>query len=250
MKFFLKRFNIGHSLLSKGHTDERVSRGVNAEYARVYFLFIALIIIVTALQLAFVTRFIVAYIPAIVGGGGSLLYFFYKYHREGLFTVCISDERIEESRTLIKAMSYQFCLIAIIFLSFPLIFLDLPHLMLGGILLTWAIPTSIAVTRITLRGLDIPGSKSEWTEQKRKLRRGVIWASILYALMMNIPRIIQGNYESTLHAILTLSVDFIIHSVFFGVLFYFGMISISKISNRRANKQLKALGEESDCDTE
>jgi len=226
------------------------------EYAKVYFLFIALIVVVTVLQLfatltMFATpvslAFVMSFLPAIIGGGGSLVFFVFKYWREGLFFNSDTDERIDEYKVNVKSKCYLLCLYVYIICGFLLSFFDFSSLELGVILMTWFIPTTIAVIRITLRGLYAPGSKAEATKTYRQLRKSMLISALLFGMIMALPALHgrSGEFDCVITAAFVLTRNVLTYAAFWGVVSYFFMVCIDKASEKFANKRLKAVDDES-----
>jgi|GEM_PF-1806969 len=235
------------------YPDERVQKEVNVEYAKVYPFFIALIIIATVAQL-FITRFIIVYITAIIGGGGSLAYLIFKFHREKLFFNPDTDERIEEFKVNVKSKSYLFCLAVYIIGALPLLFFDVPILALWGISLTWFIPTSIAVIRIAKRGLYAPGSKSEAKSRYNTLRKSTAKSAIAFgifmSLFMGLFAGLAGEFESIANALFAFAYNALLYAAFWGILFYFVMVGIDKISEKFGKKRLNSEDDTNDGENE
>lgn len=253
MKSFIKRLFIHNDPLTDQQTNERIQKEAHGEYARVYFLFIALIIVATTAQL-FVTRNIVAFLPAIIGGGGSLGYFVFMFRREGLFKSHVIDERVTDYKAKVKSHCFTFCLSVYIIGALPILFFDVPLAAMWAIIVSWLIPTCIAVVRIAKRGLYAPGSKKEWKDKKKSLVRGTVKSAVFFGVFMSLfTGLLQGlarDFNSVLDGVWFFARNAIIYAVFWGVLFYFGMLAIDKISERLGKKRLNESEEESDGDAE
>jgi uncharacterized membrane protein len=234
-----KVFKITHRLAGE-HTDERIRKETHFEYARVYYLMLVLIVIVSVAQL-FVARVAWAFLPAIIGGGGSVLYMLYRYRREGLLYSRSTDERIEDLKVNIKAKAFLYCMYVYIFGALPLLFL--PYTLLVGIILTWFIPAGIAAIRIIRRGLYTVENKTIEKKQNKVFRKAVIKSSvgfgIFMALFTELPVIISGEFESALTLVGRIAFSAIRHGVVWGVLFYFAMLGINKVSEKFGKRRLK-----------
>ena len=252
MKAFIRRLFIISDPLIDGQTDERIRREAHQEYARVYFLFIALSVIVTLAQL-FLTRHIIAFLPAIIGTGGSLAYFIFRYKQEGLLSSHETDERITDYKARVKSRCFIFCLSMYITLGLPMLFFDVPILVLWAVYLTWFIPTAMAVVRITKRGLYAPGTKNEAKNKYRELAKATAKGAVGFGIFMSL---FTGFFttgiddSSGVWGILwQLSRDAFLFAAFWGVFFYLAMIGIDKISERFGKKRINKDEEESDNGT-
>lgn len=242
MKAFFTRIFIVKDPLTDDQPDERVQLEAHAEYSRVYFLFLALIIAATVGQLFF-TRHIVAFLPAFVGGAGSLIYFIVMYKREGLFKRHAADERITHYKARVKSRCYNFCLSVYIFGALPMLFLDIDVAALGLVIATWFIPTCIAVVRIVRRGLYAPGSKTEAKIKYRELAKATAKSAVFFGVFMSFIMAFTegafGTFESVPNAVWVLSRNAFLYAAMWGVLFYFAMLGVDKISEKFANRRLK-----------
>jgi ABC-type multidrug transport system fused ATPase/permease subunit len=248
MKTFIRRLFIISDPLIDGQADERIQRETHEEYARVYFLFVALSVIVTFAQL-FLTRQIIAFLPAIIGTGGSLAYFIFRYIQEGLLSSHETDERIADYKARVKSRCFIFCLSVYVIVALPMLFFDVPILMLWAVYLTWFVPAAIAVVRITKRGLYASGTKREAKNGYRKLAKATAKSAIGFGIFMSLFTgfFIRGidNFSGVWDILWRLSRDAFLLAAFWGVFFYFSMIGLDKISERFGKKRLNNSEEES-----
>ena len=241
MKAFLKRlFLESDPLTNDQQPDERVKQEAHTEYARVYFLFIALAVVATVVQL-FVTRHVLVYLPVIIGGGGSLVYYIVMSRRAGLLRPHETDERIAAHKNKIKSQSYLFCLMVYILGALPILFIDVPFWALEAVFLTWFIPTAIAVIRIGKRGLYAPGTQAEGKTMYKQLALSTAKSAVFFGLFMSLfmGLFVGGldSFDGMGDAAWQLGRDAFLYAALWGVLFFLGMVGVTKISERYGKKR-------------
>jgi len=245
---------MSHEIHPDHHPDERIQQAAYAEYARIYPIFLLFVAGATAAQIilfilsvgvcyCFLTRtwlVLLAFAPAAAAAVGSPGYFFFQYKQHNLFG-CGVDERITCTRAQVKSKCYHICLYVYIFGALPMLFFDIPLVVLLITLGTWFVPTSIVVVRLALKGLYTPGTKIESADKYRQLRKNITVSALFFGIFMSVFGTLFigsiSDFDSIWHAIRHMLFQAVFAGVIWGVLFYFAMKGIEKISDRFANKK-------------
>ena len=130
--------------------DERVQIEVDKIMADLFYIQMLFVVMAVMAQL-FLERSFISFLPAIVGGGGAVLFFLVRYVWAGLLLNRATDERIEAYKLRTKSIGYSIAFFAHLFGGFVLNFFFSVNTVF--IFFCWFIPALILTVKVVIKGV-------------------------------------------------------------------------------------------------
>ena len=231
--------------------DERIEKEANRFSGKLFYVMCALLVVSLVVKCCFDLPFYV-YALEIVGLSAGVVCFLVQELRCGILFVTKKDEALSElhSKALTKAMMVQFYVLVIVgcipvlvsdfYEPFQRYFLWFMSYMLI------VLPVSLVILIATLdKGWYAWGGKKREKSGKKNLAVRTVFASLFFGIFIEIGNGFKHVYrEGVFYAEGVLWVVAI--GALWGIIFYFVMLAMIKVSEKRADKQLKEAGVETD----
>ena len=217
--------------------DERVEKESDKLFADTYFLFLAFVIAIAVIKFAHDRTFAI-FLPAIIGGGGSLLYVLVRYAMAGVLFQHVSDERIAALKSQTKKRSYLFCWLIYVLSGVILLFLDFETYVPAGVLVSWMIPTLVVVIRLVVKGIYGSGEEKNTKKDMYILARYTPIGALFFGVVTTWFAETDGIWDFALQAF--------IMAATWGVVWFLAMVALNKLSDKFANKRLARAEKESE----
>jgi len=231
--------------------DERIEKEVNRFSGKLFYVMCVLLIVSLVVKCCFDLPFYV-YALEIVGLAAGVVCFLVQELRSGILFEAKKDEVLSElhSKALTKAMMVQFYVLVIagcipvLVSDFYEPFQQYEWWFFGYMLAI--LPVSLIITIVMIKkGWYVWGGKNREMSGKKNLAVRTVFASLLFGILTEIGNGFNHVYrEGVFHAEGILWVVAI--GALWGIIFYFVMLAMIKVSEKRADKQLQEAGVETD----
>lgn len=213
--------------------DERVDKASDRLVGDSYFLFLAMALLVTAIQLFF-ERSLIAYLPAMVGGAGSLIFLLARYASQGMLFNRQTDERIAATKSQIKTQCAIWCLWVYVIGGVVLLLLEASPMVLLGTLATWFLPALVITVRIIRRGLFATGSRAKTNTALGALAKRTLVGALCFGTFTTFLSPNRGDLFS-----LSFLRQVLLSGALWGIFFFAAFAGLLKISDKIADKRLR-----------
>lgn len=238
----------------KRETDERIEKETNGTAGKLFYVMSVLLIVSLIVKLCYQLP-VYVYALEIVGLVAGVLFFLIREMQYGILFVKEKDEALKEihNATLTKSMMVQFWIL-IVGECIPLMLCAYVEALqsyfwwfTSYILVLLPVCLVILVSSLK-KGWMTWGSKKQEQTGKKNFAGRVVIGALVYGVLMEA----FSGFEHLYH-------DGLFHmegilwivglGAFWGILFYFAMLALIKISEKQANKRLQdAEGEEQDVE--
>ena len=215
--------------------DERIEKESNKFAAKMYYLITALTVISLTVKLACKLPLYV-YTLEIIALVASVVYFLVSEVRNGILFVKNKDEELLNIHYGILAKAEMIIFYIIIIGEFFYLFIAGKYFfwVLSDFVI-WMIPALIQTIVIIKNGWLIWGSKQKEVKGKKDFKKRVVIGSLFYGIMVGFPTLYSSDGVFQPEGILRI----LGLAVAWGIPFYFIMVALMKISEKKADKKLE-----------
>lgn len=215
--------------------DERIEKESNKFVAKMYYLITALTVISLTVKLACKLPLYV-YTLEIIALVASVVYFLVSEVRNGILFVKNKDEELLNIHYGILAKAEMIIFYIIIIGEFFYLFIAGKYFfwVLSDFVI-WMIPALIQTVVSIKNGWFIWGSKQKEEKGKKDFKKRVIMGSLFYGIIAGFPTLYSSDGVFQPEGILRI----LGLAVAWGIPFYFIMVALMKISEKKADKKLE-----------
>lgn len=223
------------NLIRKRKPDERLEKEGNVLAAKMFYVITFLLLVSLIVKLVCKLPFQV-YALEVLCLLSSGIYFFVQEIRKGILGVRKKDEALREIHrsVLSKAFMIDFDLLIAGELIFIYVVKDYFIWVLSYVV-AWVLPGLVITIASVKKGWLIRAGKEQRKKGQRSFLVRVILGSLVYGILMGFPDL---YHDGAFHAKGILSILGL--GAVWGVLFYFGMILISRLSTKHADQRLES----------
>ena len=231
--------------------DERIEKETNRSVGKLFYLVCGLLVLSLAVKCFFDLPNYVYALEIIALTAGVVCFLFQELRNEILFVKKKDDALAEiHNKALTKAMMVQFYVLVIVG-CIPVLVSDFYEPFqqyewwFFGYMLA-ILPVSLIITIVMIKkGWYVWGGKNREMSGKKNLAVRTVFASLLFGILTEIGNGFNHVYrEGVFHAEGILWVVAI--GALWGIVFYFVMSAMIKVSEKQADKQLREAGVETD----
>ncbi|MBP3618000.1 MAG: hypothetical protein J6J38_08180 [Lachnospiraceae bacterium] len=228
----------------KRKPDERIEKESNRLMGKFFYLVCVLLVVSLAVKCWFDLPYYV-YALEIVSLMAGVVCFLFQELRNGILFVKKKDDALSElhNAALTKAMMTQFWIMVVgecipVYLCAYVEELQQYFWWFASYMLVIA-PVTVIITVVSIKkGLIVWGGKKQEKTGKKKFAITTVFAALLYGVLMEAFFGFRHVYhDGAFHAEGLLWI--VGSGAFWGILFYFAMLGVIKISEKQANKRVQ-----------
>lgn len=221
--------------IRKRKPDERLEKESNVLIAKMFYVITFLLLVSLIVKLVCQLPFQV-YALEVLCLLSSMAYFFVQEIRKGILGVGEKDEALREIHrsVLSKAFLIDFWLLIVGELIFTYVVKDYFNWVLSYVI-AWVLPGLVITIASIKKGWLIHADKEQRKEGQKSFIIRVILGSLVYGILMGFSDL---YHDGAFHAEGILSILGL--GAVWGLIFYFGMTLISRLSTKQADKRLKS----------
>ncbi len=235
----------------KRRQDERIEKETNRYVGKFFYLVCGLLLVSLMVKCCFDLPHYVYALEIISLMGGAVCFLFQEL-RYGILFIKEKDDALTElhNKALTKAMMVQFWMMIVgecilILLSAYIEPMQQYFWWYCTYLLVF-LPVALIITVLSLKkGWMVWGGKNQEKTGKKNFAIRTVFGALLYGVLMEAFEGFRNVYhDGALHLEGFIRIFYM--AAFWGIAFYFLMLGMIKISEKKANKRLKEAGVETD----
>lgn len=231
--------------------DERIEKESNRFSGKLFYVVSALLIVSLVVKCCFDLPFYV-YALEIISLAAGVVCFLVQELGSGILFVKKKDEALSElhNKALAKSMMVQFYVLVIVG-CIQILLTDFyePFQQYEWWFFSFALiifPVALILTVVSIKkGWYVWGGKNREKSGKKNMAVRTAFAALLFGVLTEIGNGFEDVYSDGVFHVEGI-IGILVVGVLWGVMFYFVMLAVIKVSEKRADKRLKESGVETD----